>query len=29
MDPSRRPPAARAGFNQGRALADQLTELWR
>jgi NTE family protein len=29
MDPSRRPPAARAGFNQGRALADQLTEFWR
>jgi NTE family protein len=29
MDPSRRPPAARAGYNQGRALAGQLTEFWR
>ncbi len=29
MDPSTRPPAARAGFTQGRALADQLTEFWR
>jgi NTE family protein len=29
MDPSTRPPAARAGHNQGRALADQLTEFWR
>jgi NTE family protein len=29
MDPSRRPPAARAGHNQGRALAEQLTEFWR
>ena len=29
MDPSTRPPAARAGYNQGRALADQLTEFWR
>jgi NTE family protein len=26
MDPSMRPPAARAGYNQGIALADQLTE---
>jgi NTE family protein len=26
MDPSTRPPAARAGCNQGRALAEQLTE---
>jgi NTE family protein len=29
MDPSLRPPAARAGYEQGRALAGQLTELWR
>jgi NTE family protein len=29
MDPSTRPPAARAGYNQGRALAGQLTEFWR
>ncbi len=29
MDPSLRPPAARAGYHQGRALAEQLTELWR
>jgi NTE family protein len=29
MDLSTRPPAARAGFNQGRALAEQLTEFWR
>jgi NTE family protein len=28
MDPSRRPPAARAGYDQGRALAGQLTEFW-
>jgi NTE family protein len=28
MDLSLRPPAARAGYNQGRALAGQLTELW-
>jgi NTE family protein len=28
MDPSTRPPAARAGYNQGRALADQLTGFW-
>jgi NTE family protein len=28
MDPSTRPPAARAGHNQGRALAEQLTEFW-
>jgi NTE family protein len=28
MDPSLRPPAARAGYDQGRALADQLTEFW-
>jgi NTE family protein len=28
MDPSLRPPAARAGANQGRALAEQLTEFW-
>jgi NTE family protein len=29
MDLSRRPPAARAGHDQGRALAGQLTEFWR
>ena len=29
MDPSARPPAARAGYNQGRALAEQLTQFWR
>jgi NTE family protein len=28
MDPSLRAPAARAGQDQGRALAEQLTELW-
>jgi NTE family protein len=28
MDPSTRPPAARAGRDQGRALADQLSEFW-
>jgi NTE family protein len=29
MDLLTRPPAARAGYNQGRALAEQLTEFWR
>jgi NTE family protein len=29
MDPSTRPPAARAGCNQGSALAKQLTKFWR
>jgi NTE family protein len=29
MDPSTRPPAAQAGYEQGRALAEQLTEFWR
>jgi len=29
MDLSLRPPAARAGYNQGKALAEQLTEFWR
>jgi NTE family protein len=29
MDLSLRPPAARAGYNQGRVLAEQLTEFWR
>jgi NTE family protein len=29
MDPSTRPPAARTGYDQGRALAGQLTEFWR
>ena len=28
MDPSLRPPAARAGYDQGRALAGQLTGFW-
>jgi NTE family protein len=29
MDLSMRPPAAQAGYDQGRALAEQLTEFWR
>ena len=29
MDLSTRPPAAQAGYNQGRALAGRLTEFWR
>jgi len=29
MDLSTRPPSARAGYNQGRALSEQLTEFWR
>jgi NTE family protein len=29
MDPSTRPPAARAGYAQGKALAAQLAEFWR
>jgi NTE family protein len=29
MDPSLRPPAARAGYDQGGALAEQLTGFWR
>jgi NTE family protein len=29
MDPSTRPPAARAGYDQGQTLAGPLTELWR
>jgi NTE family protein len=29
MDPSTRPPAAQAGYKQGRALAEQLTDFWR
>jgi NTE family protein len=29
MDVSARPPAAQAGYNQGRALAGQLIEFWR
>ncbi len=29
MDLSLRPPAARAGYNQGEALAERLTEFWR
>jgi NTE family protein len=29
MDLSTRPPAARAGYNQGKVVAEQLTEFWR
>jgi NTE family protein len=29
MDLSLRPPAAQAGYDQGRAIAEQLTEFWR
>jgi NTE family protein len=29
MDLSLRPPAARAGYDQGRAVAERLTEFWR
>jgi NTE family protein len=29
MDLSLRPAAARAGYDQGKALAEQLTEFWR
>ena len=29
MDLSTRPPAARAGYDQGRALGERLTEFWR
>jgi NTE family protein len=29
MDPSTRPPAVRAGYHQGIAIAGQLTEFWR
>jgi len=29
MDPAARPPAARAGYSQGRALAGQLAAFWR
>jgi NTE family protein len=29
MDLSTRPPSARAGYDQGSALAGQLTEFWR
>jgi NTE family protein len=29
MDVSLRPPAAQAGYDQGKALAEQLTEFWR
>jgi NTE family protein len=28
MDPSTRPPAARAGYDQGQSLAGQLTDFW-
>lgn len=29
MDPSTRPPAARAGYDQGKAVAEPLTKFWR
>ena len=29
MDPSTRPPSARAGYDQGKALAEPLSEFWR
>jgi len=29
MDPSTRPPAARAGYDQGRVLAERLAEFWQ
>jgi NTE family protein len=29
MDPSARPPSARAGYDQGKALAEQLAAFWR
>ncbi len=29
MDPSLRPPAAQAGYDQGKALAEQITRFWR
>ena len=29
MDVSARPPSAQAGYNQGKTLAEQLTEFWR
>jgi NTE family protein len=29
MDLSLRPPAARAGYSKGRALAELLAEIWR
>ena len=29
MDPTTRPPAARAGYDQGRDIAEQLIEFWR
>ena len=29
MDMSTRPPAARAGYDQGRSLAGHLTNFWR
>jgi NTE family protein len=29
MNPATRPPAARAGYAQGKAVAEQLTEFWR
>ncbi len=29
LDPSTRPPAARGGYDQGRALAGRLAEFWR
>jgi NTE family protein len=29
LDPSTRRPAARGGYDQGRALAERLAEIWR
>jgi NTE family protein len=29
MDPLARPPSARAGYDQGRAITEQLTKFWR
>ena len=29
MDLSRRRPSAQAGYDQGKALAEQLSEFWR
>jgi NTE family protein len=28
LDPATRPPAARGGYEQGRALADRLSDVW-
>jgi NTE family protein len=29
MNPALRPPAARAGYDQGKALAERLADFWR